>query len=171
MKASQRQGFAIPMVAGFCVILGILIAATAFIRTSTNRQQKADWQGIKAQFIAQGAIQVALYKFRILPNEGYDATEAALGGDSSALNTFLADVGTDKIPLGVDLAGNTYNALILEGRALNSVQDITAPEVWKHVIQLKALGEIQDAYRGTDGSQELRSEELTKTVEIQKIRQ
>lgn len=174
MKPNSRQGLAIPLVAGFCVILGIMISITVFIRTNVNRQQKADWQGMKAHYIAQGAIQVALYKFRVLPNEGYDASTAAVGGNTAPLATFLSDVGTTSIPLPSGWSDiGTRSAVIIEGQAINSVQDIgsgAGSEIWKHVLQLEAEGEVTDAYRGTDGSVETRKERLTKIVEIRKVR-
>lgn len=167
----RRAGFAIPMVAGFCVILSILIGITVFLRSNANRQQKADWHGMKAQFMAQGAIQVALYKFRILPNEGFDASEAALGGNTTPLATFLSDVGTDSIGFSFTDAG-TRTCNIVEGRALSSKMDISATEeIWKHVLQLEAESTVEDQYRGTDGALETRTERLTKIIEIRKVRE
>lgn len=169
----RRRGLAIPLAAGFCVIMGILISATVFVRNSVSRQQKADWQGLKAHFVAQGAIQMALYKFRVLPNEGFDASEAAKGGDPAPLNEFLSDVGTESIAFQTTAQGTWENGIV-EGRALNAVSaestDVSDDNLWKHVVTLRAQGRVTDGYLGTDRQPETRIEELRKTVEVKKIR-
>ncbi len=163
--AWRRSGFAIPLALCFCILIVILISATVFVRSNSKRQNKTSFQALKAHYIAQGAVQAALYKFRILPNEGYDATAE---DSPEALATFLSDVGTESIPLKVSPPGSVWSADILEGKALNAVSE--GYEDWLHVVKLTAEGRVQDGYRAPDGTEEERIEELVKTVEIRKER-
>jgi len=164
----RRRGFAIPLAAGFCVITVILIGVTAFVRSSTKRQSRASFQAMKAHYVAQGAIQIALLKFRVLPNEGYEASEASRSGDPGPLNTFVADVGTDSIPLTVDAPGE-WSGTIKSGKALNAAKDGDYGD-WIHVVRLVAEGVVNDGFRNQDGSVETRTEEVVKTVEVRKER-
>jgi len=198
----RRRGLAIPLAAGFCVIMTILIGATVIVRKNTTRQQKADWQGLKAHFVAQAAVQGALYKMRVMPNEAFEASQAAQAGILEPLDFFLQDVGTHRynpdgteageaIPLRVpDLFTGERKAWIVEGQTLASDQAIDEEDrVWQHVIRLKAQGGISDGYLtgnqvqqtreredgtteviGGESNEEYRLEEISKTVEIKKIR-
>lgn len=163
----RRRGLAIPLAAGFAIIMTILIVVTTVARSSTKRQTKATFQIIKTHFVAQGAIQAALYKFRVLPNEGFDAAKE---GNQAALEMFVSDVGYDKIPLSVSPPGTTWMATIdgSKSKALNAVAE--GYDDWTHVVTLTAIGRVQDGYRDGTGAVEERVEELTKTVEVRKER-
>lgn len=159
-RRASRQGFVIPLAAGFSVIMAILLGATGAIRTQSARQNKTTFQMLKTQFLAQGVIQTALLKYRVLPNEGFEASEA------NDVTGFLSDVGTDAIGLAVAVDG-TWEAKIEEGAALNSVID---GQDWLHVIKLTAVATVEDGTRGTDGSVETRTDQVEKTVEVRKKR-
>jgi hypothetical protein len=166
-RSNDRRGLAIPLAAGFAVIMTILIVVTTMARSSTKRQTKATFQAIKAHFVAQGAIQAALYKFRILPNEGFDAAKE---GNQAALEKFVSDVGYDSIPLSVSPPGDTWMATIdgERSKALNAVSE--GYDDWTHVVTLTSIGRVQDGYLDGKGQVEERVEELTKTVEVRKQR-
>jgi hypothetical protein len=125
------------------------------------------FQSLKAHFMAQGAIQVALLKFRVLPNEGFHASDQAKSGNQAALDRFLADVGTGSIPLKVDMSG-TWSNRIEEGQALNAVSE--GYDDWVHVVSLKSVAEVNDGFLNAAGQAENRIEEVTKTVEVRKKR-
>lgn len=165
----RRRGLAIPLAAGFAIVITIMIAATAFVRTGAKRQSRASFQAMKAHYLAQGAIQVALLKFRVLPNEGFEASDAAKNGDDGPLGVFLSDVGTEDIPLTVAPEGGTWTASIREGRALNAAKEGDHGD-WIHVVQLTAVGEVNDGFRNEAGQVETRTEEVVKTVEVRKQR-
>ena len=166
-RSSRRKGLAIPLAAGFAIIMTILIVVTTMARSSTKRQTKSTFQALKAHFVAQGAIQTALYKFRVLPNEGFDAAKE---GNQAALEMFVSDVGYDSIPLAVSPPGNTWMATIDGDRskALNAVAE--GYDDWTHVVTLTSIGRVEDGYLDGNGAVEERVEELTKTVEVRKER-
>lgn len=166
-RRSSRRGLAIPMAAGFAVVMVILIVATTVVRSSTKRQTKNTFQALKAHFVAQGAIQAALYKFRVLPNEGFDAAKE---GNQAALEKFVSDVGYDAIPLSVSPPGEVWMATIdgERSKALNAVAE--GYDDWTHVVTLTSIGRVKDGYLDGTGAVEERVEELTKTVEVRKER-
>ncbi len=163
-----RRGLAIPLAGGFCVLVVIVIIAVATSRTGVKRQSRASFQALKAHYVAQGAIQVALLKFRVLPNEGYEASEASRGGNDGPLQAFLSDVGTDALPLGVSPTG-TWSGKIKSGKVLNAVRDGDYGD-WLHVVTLTAEGTVQDGFLNADGAVENRIEEVVKTAEVRKER-
>lgn len=171
-RAPGRRGLAIPLVAGFCVLAVILIGVTSYIRAGAKRQHKASFQTLKAQFAAQGAIQVALLKFRVLPNEGFEASKQARDGDTSALDVYLSDVGNDDGNVAFTLApegATVWTADVLEGTVLNDVE-LDGHGDWLHVLRLTAEGRVQDGYRTADGAVEERVEQVEKTVQITRQR-
>lgn len=165
----RRRGLAIPLAAGFSIVMVILIVATTMTRQNSKRQTRSDFQSMKAQYLAHAAIQGALYKFRVLPNEAFDAS-----GNAGALGAFVADVGTGSIALNGAPAG-TWTSEITAGEALNSLTDDASNfnqdnNAWVHVVTLTAEARVDDGYLDANGNPETRTEVLTKTVEIKKQR-
>ena len=70
---------AIPLVMGFCFLATVFVFMMSTIRVEDKRQNLMTFQQLKAYYLAQAAIQHALLKVRILPNEVYDASALARG--------------------------------------------------------------------------------------------
>jgi hypothetical protein len=161
---------AIPLAAGFCFIVTVLIMATVITRTGVKRQNRASFQAMKAHFMAQGAIQMALLKFRVLPNEGFYASDEAKNGNLGPLDTFIRNLDTGTIGLAVSPPSGTWVASVVEGKALNAVNEGSDYDDWVHVVRLRATAEVSTGFLNGDGSAENRVEEVTKVIEVRKER-
>jgi hypothetical protein len=201
MKACRQDGrsrraVAIPMVMGFAFLAGVFVVTIMSIRVEDKRQNLMTFQQLKSYYMAQAAIQHALLKIRILPNEVYDVSALSRGicpllvepPDSDGtvlwpdgLDYFISDITTDGsagvggIPLqlaGTESASWSYR--IDEARALTTFMKIADAANKKrkvNVLELDAVGTIQDKLiTNTSGAttqdKKTRSERITKVIQI-----
>lgn len=183
-----RDGVAIPLVMGFAFLAGVFIVMMSTIRVEDKRQTLLTFQQLKAYYMAQAAIQHALLKVRILPNESYDASALARGicpfvkepqqGDgpdkfTDALDTFISDINTDAATDGLPLvlaedAESTWTYKIESAKALTTFTksvDPSEPARAVNVIEFKAVGYIEDKLK-SEGDERRRWETVEKVVEI-----
>ena len=175
--AHKRHGMALMIV--FCIVIVISILLIAFVtnRVEMKQQAKKSFVSLKAQWIAQGAIQHALLKFRILPTESYDASALSRGicpffvasgaialtgtVEEAPLEAFRSDIDTAEFSPEdqfSDLTGYSYS--VSEMKALNS---FTQDDLRKHVVRIIAQGTFEGFLAGKETSF---TDELTKTVDV-----
>ena len=190
-RLHRRRGQAIPLVMGFCFIAAIFVFAITSIRVEDKKQNLLTFQQLKAYYMAQGAIQHALLKVRILPNEAYDVGALSRGlcpltagqpdGDFSpkwpgGLDNFISDVNTTELPLEFAVAGQeteSWGYEITSAAALTTFMKDTGAGIQRdkvNVLQFVAVGTIQDKLQSdaasTTGESKTRREQVTKIVEI-----
>jgi hypothetical protein len=163
----------------FCIVivLGILLGAFVTNRVEMKQQTKKSFVSMKAQWIAQGAIQHALLKFRILPTESYDASALSRGicpffvasgtiastgtVEEAPLEAFRSDIDTAEFSLSDQFSGlEGYSYTVSEMKALNS---FTQNDLRKHVVRIIAQGTFVGTVAGKETSF---TDELTKTVDV-----
>jgi len=174
---TPRTGMALWVV--FCIVIVLSIFLGAFVtnRVEMKQQTKRSFLSLRGQWIAQGAIQHALLKFRILPTESYDASalsrgicpffvaSGAMSGSGSVemapLEAFRIDIDTAQFPLSAEFDGlDGYSYTVSEMKALNS---FTKDNLRKHVVRIIAQG----TYEGSiAGKEMIFTDELTKTVDV-----
>lgn len=169
-----RQAQAIPLVMGFAFLASVFVFMLMSIRVEDKKQNLLTFQQLKAYYMAQAAIQHALLKVRILPNETYDASALARGqcpllidppdttaalpdGDpwKDGLAYLVEDVTTDSTLGGIALQLNAGEAAnwsyrIESVRALTTFMKDGADSGDRmdrskvNVIEFVAVGTIQD---------------------------
>lgn len=194
-RLAQRRGMAIPLVMGFCFLAAVFLGSLSSTRVQDKRQNLITFQQLKAYYMAQGAIQHALLKIRILPNEVYDASALARGvcpfivdpeNDGLAipedqdhplklaLEDFVSDVNTEELELELNSDGEQadWSYAIVEAKALTTFtkadSDDSGAATKVNVIELVAEGVIQDKLETKDGAanSKERRERVVKVVEI-----
>lgn len=181
---SRDRGMAIGLVMWFVVIFLVFATAMIFTRSERKRQTRQSFNYLKAHFLAQGAIQHALLKIRVLPNEIYDASSLQRGlcpfypfpagatvtpgtKDSAPMDDFRDGVRseghpTDSQPIA-STAGN-YTGWKYEIAQMEAVGSMLRAGKLVHVIEITARAEVPDPKPG----EPVRVEVLKKTVEIER---
>lgn len=173
----RRSGMALAVVFCIIIVLGILLGAFVTNRVEMKQQTKKSFLALKGQWVAQGAIQHALLKFRILPTESYDASALSRGicpffvasgaisstgtVEEAPLEAFRSDIDTAQFSLGDQFDGlEGYSYTVSEMKALNS---FTQDDLRKHVVRIIAQGTFEGMIAGKETSF---TDELTKTVDV-----
>lgn len=190
----RRRGQAIPLVMGFCFLSVVFVFAITTVRVEDKKQNLMTFQQLKAYYMAQGAIQHALLKIRILPNETYDVSALSRGhcpllieppdapmdpAWDGGLTYLISDINTASLGLQLTGAGQetqNWSYTIESARALTTFMKTgdaedagTSMDRRKvNVLELVALGTIQDKHISNVGGADAksRSERVTKIVEI-----
>lgn len=189
----SRRGVAIAMVLFFVtVVLFFFLIPMVFTRTERNKQNKLSLQYLKAHYLAQGAIQHALLKIRMLPTEIYSASclqrgicpkdplltgTPPTGGRKSetAIDIFKDDITTTQFPIestGFDYTGNNWIYEITEIKALTIHRRQTGSagtSMSVHVLEILARATIEDDLYSKSGESARRSEMVKKVVEIERF--
>jgi len=185
----RRRGLAIPMVMGFCFLAAVFTVMMSTVRVEDKRQSLMTFQQLKAYYMAQGAIQHALLKVRILPNEAYDASALARGicpfvqnpeqGEGpnpieKPLEDFVSDINTleDEGGLPLRLAQDveeTWSYQIKSARALTAFtkadEDAGGASRAVVVLEFEAIGYVEDKVK-SEGDENRRWETVEKVVEV-----
>lgn len=189
----RRSGIAIPLVVIFCGVMAILVYTLTQTRIEQKRQNITQFNALQAHYLAQGAVQHALLKFRVLPTEAYAATALArglcpfhvagpgtklipgTGKTPEALDAFVKDINSDRQEGGVDLAFKSdefkkWHYGIVNSRAITS---FTTGTETVNVVAIEAVGWVpmwlKDPLSG-DWDSKLYEDRVKKTVEIRRTR-
>jgi len=184
MKRSNRRGVAIIIVLTF--ITGTLAFATAmfYFRKEVKQQNVVNVNFLQANFLSQSAVQHALVKCRILPQEAYDSgmalqgfcpLQAVIAGQTPsrgtpsarAMEIFIGDCNTTAIPwdsriqsdFGIDL--NDWKYQVASMTVIAAFTNVVDKE-FVLTSQIIASGTVIER-RGGRGA---RSELMTKTIEL-----
>jgi hypothetical protein len=123
----RRGGFSIPLVLLFCTISVMFLLVFVNARVSGSGQNKMAFAKLQAHYIAQAAVQHALLKVRILPNESYNAGLLLIGAcpfipvntafsgggtpQTAFHEMFIGDVNSTRYPIpGSEFSGWSYTA-------------------------------------------------------------
>lgn len=79
MRAARRGGVAIFAAVMVCVVIGVMVSIVFFHGRDTRRKGAEKRDLAQARFMARGAHNHFLLKFRLLPSELYDAVSYAVG--------------------------------------------------------------------------------------------
>jgi hypothetical protein len=103
MSHARRGGMAIYIVVMVCVIIGVLVSIVFFHGRDSRRKSAEKRDQSQARYLARGAQNHFLLKFRLLPAELYDALSYAVGRNpyfdfgrpaaSAGGNTFTLEPG------------------------------------------------------------------------------
>lgn len=183
-RENPRQGVAIPMVMGFAFLAAVFVGIVMSIRVEDKRQNLMSFQQLKAHYMAQGAIQHALLKIRILPNEIYDVSQLARGicpADTpttwdEGLTFFRSDIKSSSEPEFTYSQGDfqDWSFEVTQLQALTAFYNDDSTGASKerrvNVLEIKALGVIDDRLQSdrdkTGSDRNIRKEEITKTIEV-----
>ncbi len=113
-SACARRGMAVPLAFAVLVMLGVFLGIMTYNRLTMKRQTKTTFEYLRAYYMAQGGLQHALLKLRVLPNEAYDASCISTGvcpfftgespghGDSTddLWKVYMQEICTDKEEYG-----------------------------------------------------------------------
>ena len=184
MKHSQRNGVAIPMVMGFAFLASVFVFMIMSIRVEDKKQNLMSFQQLKAHYMAQGAIQHAFFKIRILPNEVFDASQidrglcddstGTLARTSAALDFFRSDISSTSAPEFEFAKGDfsTWTYEVPAIRAISAFQNRQAATDLKErkvaVLEIEALATIEDRSKSDKNgpNRNIRKEIIKKTIEI-----
>lgn len=155
-RLAGRRGLALPMAIIFCVLMASMVYYMTRTRVEQKRQNLTQFSALQADFLAQGAVQQALLKFRVLPTEAYGASAIARGlcpfyvappgstpqvgpGKSQdPLDTFVSDINADAVPLRFaqpEFSG--WHCEIASSKALTS---FTTGTETVNVVSIEAVG-------------------------------
>jgi hypothetical protein len=189
---TRRRGQAIPLVMGFCFLAAVFVFAITTIRVEDKKQNLMTFQQLKAYYMAQGAIQHALLKIRILPNETYDVSALSRGhcpllieppdapmdpAWDGGLAYLISDINTNSLQIQLTSpetanwsytvdAAQALTTFMKTGDAEDAGTSMDRRKV--NVLELVALGTIQDKHTSNVGGadEKSRTEQVTKIVEI-----
>jgi len=179
----SRRGMAIPIVLLFCFCTLIYAGTVIYLRKEVKQENVINVNFLQANFLAQSAVQHALLKFRLLPQEAYDAGVVQQGfcpfwgiqpgtettGPNKtgvAMDIFRSDCNTtwkswDSSLTGISNAEWKYEIASLQ--VISAFTDASAREMVQ-TVQITAVGSVRDD-RGGRG---WRHEEMKKTIEIRR---
>jgi len=182
MKSRKStKGMAIPIVIIFSFCVLVFAGSMFFFRKEVKQENQANINFLQANFLAQAAIQHALLKIRVLPQEAYDsgvlqqgycpfqaitADTNPTGGNKTSfpLEVFRSDCNTGSEPWlldGLDKPNWTYQ--IASITVIAAYTDQQKNELVQSV-QITAVGSVFDP----KGGRGWRTERMTKTVEIRR---
>ncbi len=179
-----RRGIAIPVVLLFCFCTLVYAGAVIYFRKEVKQENMINVNFLQANFLAQSAVQHALLKFRVLPQEAYDAgviqqgfcpfwgipkdSVSAIGTNKTdaAMEIFRSDCNTTNMPWSGSLTGITNAEWKYEVASLQVIAAFTdtAAREMVQTVQIIAVGSVRDD-RGGRG---WRHEEMKKTIEIRR---
>jgi len=176
-RRKERDGMAIWVVLCIIIVLSIMLMAFIYQRTEVKRQSKGTFIALQAQWVAHSAMQHALLKFRVLPNESYEASALARGlcpfyvgagappsgaANEGPLEVFRSDITSEMGNFGLpaEFAGWGYE--VTELKALNS---FNRGDNRVHVVQITATGTARGQLAGQVITY---NDELIKTVDVER---
>jgi len=181
----SKNGFAVPVVIIFVFCALTFAGAMYFFRKEVKQQNVVNVNFLQANFLAQGAIQHALLKVKILPQETFDAGVIQLGlcpfrgvvsggtavttgpnRSNMALNMFRSDISTASRPWKItntDFTPANWNYKVSSFTVIAAYADPAKKELVQ-TIRIIALGTVIDP-KGGRGS---RTEEMVKTIEVRR---
>lgn len=190
----SQNGLAIAMVMFFVIIILTFFYTMIFSRAERTRQTKLSFQYLRAHYLAQGAIQHALLKIRMLPNECFYASclqkgicpfDPLLSGTpavgtkfdddtSSPIAMFKQDVSSTDFPIrstGFDYSQWHYEIPSLRAVTIFRRQGSSAgTAATVHVLEILARATIEDKlYHATATDSGQRTEMVKKVVEIERF--
>ncbi len=184
------RAMALPMTVIFCALMSLMVYYMTRSRIEQKRQNLTQFSALQAHFMAQGAVQQALLKFRILPNEAFSATAVARGlcpfyvapeGATPAtgagktqdpLDQFVSDVNSDST-LGIPLSftGAEFAAWHMEIAKCKALTSFTSGTEKVNVVSIEAVGMVPIWVKNHltgDWESSLFKDVVTKTVEIRR---
>ena len=185
MIVLRRQGMALPVVLIFSVLTLAFVGSMVYFRKEVKQENVINVNFLQANFLAQAAINHALMKIRVLPQEAYDCAvtqkgycpfqaimpTTATGGGPKATgaptDTFRSDCTETAVPWGLtDVPAAEWKYEIASISVISAYTDTTSNDLVL-TVQLTAIGSVLDA-RGGRG---WRKEQMVKTVELRRKQQ
>lgn len=190
----RKSGIALPLIVTFLFCLIALTAALVFSRKESKMQNLANVHFLKANFLAQSAIQMVMLKLKLFPQDLSDAGVFSLGycpfrgllaaesyqqqqnlSDICAkpLSDFVADCNTASFSWRLNDSGNSANndgtanadySFEIKSLKVTSVFTDVATQELVLTLQITALGKARFAKGAKKGQDSIRIEEMVKTV-------
>lgn len=184
MLLENRRGIAIPVVLLFCFCTLVYAGTVIYFRKEVKQENMINVNFLQANFLAQSAVQHSLLKFRLLPQEAYDAgviqqgfcpfwgiqpgSVSTIGTNKTdvAMDIFRSDCNTNSIPWNGSLNGISNAEWKYEVASLQVIAAFTdaANREMIQTVQITAVGSVLD----NRGGRGWRHEEMKKTVEIRR---
>jgi hypothetical protein len=181
----NRRGIALAVVMSLVTCALLFAGGMFFFRKEVKQQNVVNINFLQANFLAQGAIQHALLKVKMLPQEAFDAgmiqtglcpfrgvvagsTEITGGPHKSdiALETYRSDANTNSRPWNVAANGfipANWNYTVASFTVISASADPAKKELVQ-MIRIVARGTVNDP-KGGRGN---RVEEMVKTIEVRR---
>ncbi|MBI3890079.1 MAG: hypothetical protein HY303_00960 [Candidatus Wallbacteria bacterium] len=185
----MRRGFAIPLVVIFCGLMTFMVYYMTRTRLEAKRQNVTQFNALQAHYLAQGAIQHALLKFRVLPTEAYAATALArglcpfhvappgstpatgAGKTPDALTTFVEDCNFDAVPL--QITGPEFAGWHCEIGSSEAITSFTSGTETVNVVEIEAVGIVPQFVKNPitgEWKSNQYTDKVGKTVQVRRSR-